>query len=110
MVQGLGVFVTLIDGHRQGITYSPTLDFHRLNKQANRVFQLMMDGCWRTLAEISFATGDAESSISARLRDLRKDQFGGSIVKRKRRTIGQYEYQLIPSQIARIVNLELGDN
>jgi hypothetical protein len=104
MVQGLGVFVTLIDGHRQGITYSPTLDFHRLNKQ------LMMDGCWRTLAEISFATGDAESSISARLRDLRKDQFGGSIVKRKRRTIGQYEYQLIPSHIARIVTLELGGN
>jgi predicted transcriptional regulator len=41
-------------------------------RQARRVIGCMADGAWRTLAEISAATGDPEASVSARLRDMRK--------------------------------------
>lgn len=56
----------------QGTTYQPELDKERLGHQARRVLALMIDGAWRTLAEISAVTGDPEASVSARLRDLRK--------------------------------------
>jgi hypothetical protein len=37
-----------------------------------------------TLQDIARETGDPEASISARLRDLRKPQFGGHTVERIR--------------------------
>lgn len=57
----------------------------------------MNDGKWRTLSEISALTGDGEASISARLRDLRKDEFGGLNVDRRRRgdeSRGLFEYRV----------------
>lgn len=54
-----------------GKTYVPQFDRERLNAQQRRVFDLMLDGEWRTLEEIRKATHDPEASISARLRDLR---------------------------------------
>jgi len=77
-----------------GKTYVPQLDKVRLNRQFLRVLSMMDDGTWRTLAEISEATGDPEASISARLRDMRKDKFGGRIVERRRRMGGIWEYRL----------------
>ena len=67
-----------------GETFDPALDHDRLTKQIGRVYDLMIDGKWRTLHQISEATGDPESSVSARLRDLRKDRFGGYQVSRQR--------------------------
>jgi hypothetical protein len=49
------------------------LDGARLGDQAQRVFGAMSDGMWHTLAELSQRTGDPEASISARLRDFRRD-------------------------------------
>ncbi|MDA8117156.1 MAG: hypothetical protein M0000_07305 [Actinomycetota bacterium] len=69
----------------------------RLRQQLARVQQLMSDGRWRTLADISQATSDPEASVSARLRDLRKQEFGGHTVTRRKadpRIPGLYEYQL----------------
>jgi hypothetical protein len=40
-------------------------------------------------------TGFPEASISARLRDFRKEQFGKHVVERRRRSQGQWEYRLI---------------
>jgi hypothetical protein len=59
---------------------------------------LMSDGHWRTLAEIASATGQPESGISARLRDLRKPPLR-RIVQRRRRAVGSgtYEYRLVPA-------------
>ena len=79
----------------RGDTFDARLDFSRLARQAARVFDLMHDGGWRTLAEISEATGSPEASVSARLRDFRKM---GCVVERRRRgaeMAGLHEYRLI---------------
>lgn len=85
-----------LDGYRDGKTFDPFKDMDRLNEQMRRVFQIMRDQHWRTLREISDATGDPEASVSARLRDFRKPQFGGCLVNRRRRGNGLHEYQLAP--------------
>jgi hypothetical protein len=81
-----------------GVTYDADLDHDRLHAQLNRVRGLMKDAEWRTLSEISAVTGDPQASVSARLRDHRKDKFGGHTVNRRRRGEGRrglFEYQLI---------------
>lgn len=72
-------------GFRHGETYDVRVDYHRLNAQARRVYDVMADHGWRSLREISEATGDPEASVSARLRDFRKPEFGGMQVDRRRR-------------------------
>lgn len=70
-------------------------DCARLEGQTRRIFLLMADGCWRTLAEIEYLTQEPQASISAQLRHLRKLRFGGNTVNKRRRG-NQWEYQLIP--------------
>ena len=84
----------VILGDRDGETFEPDKDRARLNRQALAVFNLMIDGRWRTLAEISRATAHPEASVSARLRDLRKEKFGKFTVERSRRDRGLFEYRL----------------
>lgn len=79
---------------RDGDTFDPVRDFERLADQHRRVWAVMRDGQWRTLAELAQATGSPEASVSARLRDFRKERFGGQRVDRRRRTEGQFEYRL----------------
>ncbi len=84
-------------GRFAGDTYDPKHDDGRLTGQIARVFELMRDGYWRTLAEIEAATGDPQASISAQLRHLRKPRFGGhEVEKRSRgeRERGLYEYRV----------------
>lgn len=70
-------------------------DCARLEGQTRRIFDLMKDGTYRTLAEIENLTGYPQASISAQLRHLRKLRFGGNQVdKRRRDNGGQWEYQL----------------
>jgi biotin operon repressor len=78
-----------------GETYEPEFDFDRLKGQLQRVFALMQDGKWRSLGHIAQATGGSEAAVSARLRDLRKDKFGGHEVERQRLDGGLYLYRLI---------------
>lgn len=79
-----------------GETYDPEQDAARLGKQLLAVRDLMLDGIWRTLAEIERETGYPQASVSARLRDLRKEKFGGYVVKRRRSEYrsGTHEYQV----------------
>lgn len=89
--------LTPAEAQPDGDTYTPELDRVRLGAQAQRVLDIMADGHWRTLGEISRATGDPEASCSARLRDLRKPLTGGHHVERRHRgrpEDGLYEYQL----------------
>lgn len=69
-------------------------DCERLKKQMKRIYSLMSDGRWRTLAEIEALTGDPQASISAQLRHLRKPRFGSHTVNKQRRG-NQWEYQLV---------------
>lgn len=81
-----------------GTTYEAEHDEGRLMSQIARVFWLMRDGKPRTLEEIQTITGGELTSISARLRDLRKSKYGGFIVKRQprgERRHGLFEYTLL---------------
>jgi len=80
-----------------GATYEPEHDHVRLGAQALRVWGVLSDGQWRTLAEIQAQCGDPQASISARLRDFRKSKFGGYAVERRRRgeaARGLFEYRV----------------
>ena len=79
----------------QGSTYSRERDRGRLFAQLQDVFALMKDGRWRTLGNIASATGHPEASVSARLRDLRKEARGGHTVERRYVGGGLYEYRVL---------------
>ena len=78
-----------------GATFEPKRDGKRLNKQLSSVFELMRDGQWRTLAQISEVTGAPMQSISARLRDLCKVKFGGHTKDKRFVRDGIWEYRVI---------------
>lgn len=48
------------------------------------VLDVMSDGRWHTLRELSRLTGGSEAAVSARLRDLRKARYGAHDVERRR--------------------------
>lgn len=77
-----------------GSDYVPARDDERLTGQILRVFECMKDRKWRSLSDISIQTGDPESSISAQLRHLRKQRFGGHAVNKRYMGNGLFEYQL----------------
>jgi hypothetical protein len=78
-----------------GQTYDPAQDKERLTSQLRRVWQVMSDGNWWTVAQIQRLTGDPSQSVQARLRDLRKDKFGSYLVETRRVTkSGLYEYRV----------------
>ena len=63
--------------------------------QLNKVREVMSDGLWHPLSVISARTGYSESSVSARLRDLRKPQYGGHTVERRSAGKGLFEYRMV---------------
>jgi hypothetical protein len=82
-------------GPRDGETFNSALDRKRLDGQALDVWQFMIDGKAHTPHEIEYATGYNWASISARLRDFRKPEFGGHEVVRTRLSKGLFSYRLI---------------
>lgn len=83
-----------------GDTIDAVIDEPRLQSALSKVYRLMLDGQWRTLAQIAAHCGTSEAGASARLRDLRKPRFaydfpnGG--VGSRRVTGGLWEYCLSP--------------
>ena len=83
-----------------GPAYEAPLDQVRLSGQLLKIYELMKDGKWRTLQEISRLTGAPEASASAQLRGLRRGDNGGHTVDKKRLgepTVGLWTYRLIPN-------------
>ena len=80
-----------------GVTIESDADRDRLTGQLDRVRTLMLDGRWRTLAEIARLVNGSEAGVSARLRDLRKSHFGGHAVERRRveGAGGLHEYRVV---------------
>lgn len=76
-------------------------DVDRLSTQLEAVREVMLDGKPRTLAELAqvvhLVTGKraTEASVSARLRDLRKEKFGGYLVERTRTDGGLFRYRVM---------------
>lgn len=58
------------------------------------VWRVIADGEWHALAKIARQTRIGSAVASARLRDLRKPDFGGMTINRRRTPLGAYEYQL----------------
>lgn len=82
-----------------GPVYDPVFDRKRLTKQLGKIYDLMIDGRWRTLGEIEAVIGAPQGSISAQLRHLRKKRFGSYRVDKQRRgdkSSGLFEYRLLP--------------
>lgn len=67
----------VIRGDRDGETFDRTRDLDRLDNAMGRIFNLMKDGRWYTLAELATAGECSEACASARFRDLSKDKFRG---------------------------------
>ena len=77
-----------------GDDYQPVRDNPRLRGQLLRVWTQVKDGRWQTLRSIADATGDPEASVSAQLRHLRKERFGGYEIEKRHVRDGLYEYRL----------------
>ena len=77
-----------------GETFDKDRDHFRLFPQLRCVRRLMLDGKWRTLQQISEATGEPVASVSARLRDLRKEKFGAYQVDREYVADGLWRYRV----------------
>ena len=81
--------------HFDGPDYVPERDCKRLTSQLHRVKNAMLSGEWKTLSQLEAEIGSPQSSISARLRDLRKERFGGYIVERKYESNGLFCYRIL---------------
>lgn len=77
-----------------------TADTPRLNGQLQAVYDTMSDGQWYSIENLSQKVAQAtkkpvsQTSISARIRDLRKAKFGGYNVERQKVSDGLYEYRI----------------
>ncbi len=82
-----------------GETLDSKRDGARLNRQMRRVYDVMKAGAWRTLDQVSEQASAPPASVSARLRDLRKWQFGAFRVERRHVSEGLHEYRVLPSDV-----------
>lgn len=78
-----------------GASYDAKRDYERLDCQLAEVFRLMRDGQWRTLSEIARDVRGSQAGVSARLRDLKKQQYGGHQVPKEYVGDGVWRYRLI---------------
>lgn len=77
-----------------GETYNHRRDHKRLSSQLDDVRDYMAGRGFVTLQQVSKATGHSVQSVSARIRDLRKEKFGGRTVTRKSFGRGLFAYKL----------------
>jgi hypothetical protein len=67
-----------------GDSFDEGMDGGRLRRQLAAVWKVVSDERWYTLKTISHQVGAPEASVSARMRDFRKDKFGGHKVDKMR--------------------------
>jgi hypothetical protein len=84
-----------------GPAYEQEHDEARLATQRDRIRDVMLSAgecsSWLTLREIELVTRYPQASISAQLRHLRKQEFGGYILEKRargHRDCGRFEYRL----------------
>lgn len=70
--------------HFDGDTFDAQEDGSRLTRQLYKIRHIMARGQWHTLAQLESLTGYPQASISARLRDLRKERHGAWDIQRRR--------------------------
>lgn len=79
-----------------GQTTGDPSDAPRLSGQLLAVYRAMLDGEWHTLEELAAAANGSTQSVSARLRDLRKNRFGAHRIDRQKvSNTGLYRYRMV---------------
>lgn len=68
--------------------------------QLQSVWEVMRDRQWHTLSEIAERAGCPQASASARLRDLRKAEFGGYCIERQYAQQGLWRYRIVDPQMS----------
>lgn len=86
--------------HFDGPGLTPA-DEKRLGTALHKVWKVMRDGGWYTLAELARRAKCSEAGAAARTRDFRKEKFAavypnGGVDKRSIGN-GLYEYRLVPA-------------
>ena len=84
-----------LDEDFDGKTYNRGLDHTRLSTLLERVHAVMSDGEWHRLSELAGRCGGSECSVSARIRDLRKEKFGAHHIISERVRDGIWQYRLV---------------
>jgi hypothetical protein len=74
-------------------TLTEMTDGHTLTRQRELVWEAIRGGQWVTLGELAEVTGQPQASISARLRDFRKESFGSHKIERRYAGDGLFEYR-----------------
>lgn len=70
-------------------------DLARLSSHLKRIEAYMLShGDWKTFAQIRAMCGGSEAGISARLRDLRRPEFGNYTVERRHVKNGLHQYRI----------------
>ena len=78
-----------------GDHYDPIMDRERLTGQMKDVYDCIKNNKWWTVDELHSATGHPHASISAQLRNMRKDRFGGiEVTGRYRSGTRIFEYKI----------------
>ena len=71
----------------------PQEDGKRIAGNVLAVFKIMRDGKWHTLEELALAIGVSTQGVSARIRDLRKREYGLYTIERQRTgSLGNVHY------------------
>lgn len=87
-----------------GPTYDEEKDGKRIASQMDKIRDYMLEADWRTLKQIESELNYPQSSISAQLRHLRKKQFGGYILEKKRVDgNGTWQYRLLKPKPAEML-------
>lgn len=61
-----------------------------------RIARILADGQWRNARAIARRLHLSTAGVTARLRDLRKDEFGGHVIQLRRpERPGVYDYRLV---------------
>lgn len=79
----------------KGDDYVPSRDEPRLLKQFDRVWNVMRDGTWHTIAAVSQVTGDPPQSVARQIRYIRSPKRGGYSVERRHDGGGLYSFRVV---------------
>ncbi|OPX65702.1 MAG: hypothetical protein A4E30_00283 [Methanomassiliicoccales archaeon PtaB.Bin215] len=79
-----------------GAFFNEELDRARLTTQIEKVRKALADGRWHTVAAIAELIDAPEPSVSAQIRNLRKQENGGYIIETRRDgDTGLFVYRLV---------------
>ncbi len=78
----------------KGATYRRGVDGKRLGGQFERIWAIMRDGEYHTIAEVAEKTGDPAQSVGRQIRYIRSKPRGSHVLEREYRGNGLYAFRV----------------